>query len=213
MSADARRPAIDCERMHATLYVADVFAAVDYYTAKLGFDTGFTWGEPVSMAGLNFGQVQIFIEGGGASADGVTLYFVVGNADELHAFHAQNGVEIAVRPDDREYSLRDYTVLDPYGNRLTFGHYIYTSGPKLRIERTDVPLRLEKRLAALVHDLAAYKHMSVDSLMEEILLHSCEHRDGNVASPHTLPQLRYIDELKKKHGIDYDTHASYRFEE
>ena len=25
--------------------------------------------------------------------------------------------------------------------------------------------------------------------------------------------IRYIQELKKKHGIDYDVHASYRFVE
>ena len=36
--------------------------------------------------------------------------------------------------------------------------------------------------------------------------------DG-VASPHTRSQLRYIQELKAKHGIDYDCHASYRFVE
>ena len=36
--------------------------------------------------------------------------------------------------------------------------------------------------------------------------------DG-VASPHTRSQLRYIQKLKEKHGIDYDCHASYRFVE
>ena len=25
------------------------------------------------------------------------------------------------------------------------------------------------------------------------------------------PEVEYIQELKKKHGIDYDSHASYRF--
>ncbi len=31
--------------------------------------------------------------------------------------------------------------------------------------------------------------------------------------PHTKGTLAYIQELKKKHGIDYDSHASYRFVE
>jgi hypothetical protein len=31
--------------------------------------------------------------------------------------------------------------------------------------------------------------------------------------PHTTSQLKYIEELKKKHGIDYDSHGSYRFVE
>jgi len=36
---------------------------------------------------------------------------------------------------------------------------------------------------------------------------------GGVASPHTRATHRYIQELRKKHGIDYDCHASYRFVE
>ena len=69
-------------------------------------------------------------------------------------------------------------------------------------------MRLEKRLAALLQDLATYKRMSVNSTLEEMLLHTNEG-----VGPHTKSQLRYIQELKKKHGIDYDSHGSYRFEE
>ena len=50
--------------------------------------------------------------------------------------------------------------------------------------------------------------MSLSSCLEEILLHT---NDG--VGPHTKAQLRTIEELKKKHGIDYDSHASYRFVE
>jgi hypothetical protein len=34
-----------------------------------------------------------------------------------------------------------------------------------------------------------------------------------VASPHTQRTLRYIQELKARHGIDYDSHGSYSFVE
>jgi hypothetical protein len=44
-------------------------------------------------------------------------------------------------------------------------------------------------------------------------LHTNEPLGDGVASPHTKSQLRYIQELKKKHGIDYDSHGSYRFVE
>jgi hypothetical protein len=74
-------------------------------------------------------------------------------------------------------------------------------------------VRLEKRLAALLRDLAAHKRMSVDACLEETLLHTFERDGDGVASPHTRRTLDYIEELKKKHGIDYDTHASYRFVE
>ena len=37
--------------------------------------------------------------------------------------------------------------------------------------------------------------------------------DGGVASPHSKGDLERIQELKERHGIDYDTHATYRFVE
>jgi hypothetical protein len=94
-----------------------------------------------------------------------------------------------------------------------FGHYIPPTGPPLTIERVDVPVRLEKRLAALLHDLAEHKRMTLSSCLEEILLHTCEPLGDGVASPHTRRTLDHIQELKKKHGIDYDSHGSYRFVE
>jgi catechol 2,3-dioxygenase-like lactoylglutathione lyase family enzyme len=206
-------PHVDCERHHPSLSVSDVLAAADFYTKKLGFSLGFTWGDPPTFAGLNLGDVQIFLEQGTPSPKGCAMYFVVGDADELCEFHRANGVEVLVPPEDRQYGLRDYSVRDLNGYRLTFGHNIFNVGPPLKIERVDVPVRLEKRLAALLQDLAKHKHMSLNSCLEEILLHTNEPLGDGVASPHTKGQLRYIQELKKKHGIDYDSHGSYRFVE
>ena len=206
-------PQVECERHHTTLYVRDVLAAVDFYTNKLGFTLGFTWGDPPTMAGVNLGEVQIFLQQGTPDPHGFAVHFVVGDADELHEFQRAQGVEVVEPPDDREYGLRDYTVRDLHGYLLGFGHYIYSVGPPVEIERVDVPVRLEKRLAALLQDLAAYKRMSLTGCLEEILLHTCEPFGDGVASPHTKSQLRYIQKLKAKHGIDYDSHASYRFVE
>src|SRR5262249_12906463 len=82
------------------------------------------------------------------------------------------------------------------------------AGQPIKIERVDLPVRLEKRLAALLQDLAKHKRMSVNGCLEEMLLHTNEG-----VGPHTKTTLHYIQELKKKHGIDYDSHASYRFVE
>lgn len=207
-------PHVDCEQHHTSLPVNDIQAAVDFYTNKLGFRMSLTWGDPPEMAGVNLGHVQIFLEKGTPNPKGCSLYFVVGDADELYEFHRASGVEISVPPDDREYGLRDYTIHDLYGYTLTFGHQLGAAvGPPLKIERVDVPVRLEKRLAALLHDLAEHKHMSLTSCLEEILLHTNEPLGDGVASPHTKRTLKYIQELKRKHGIDYDSHASYRFVE
>jgi catechol 2,3-dioxygenase-like lactoylglutathione lyase family enzyme len=214
-------PQIDCEQLHASLAVTDILAAVEFYTNKLGFKLAFTWGDPPTFAGVNLGQVQIFLEQGEPNPKGCAVYFVLGEADgiygrgtdELYEFHLANGVEIVHPPVDQPYGIRDYRVRDLHGYVLGFGHRQPHAAPPLKIERVDVPVRLEKRLAGLLQDLAVHKGMSVNSCLEEILLHTCEPLGEGVASPHTKRTLRYIEELKKKHGIDYDCHASYRFVE
>jgi catechol 2,3-dioxygenase-like lactoylglutathione lyase family enzyme len=206
-------PQIDCDEQFPTLAVPNVREAVDFYVNKLGFTLGFTWEDPPTFAGVRLGSVSVHLSQGTPSPQGITISFLVGDADELYDFHRANGVSIAMPPADRPYHLRDYRVRDLHGYELVFGHHLMPMEPVLEIERVDVPVRLEKRLAAVLRDLAAYKNLSVNSCLEETLLHTFEPLGDGVASPHTRSQLRYIQELKKKHGIDYDSHGSYRFVE
>jgi catechol 2,3-dioxygenase-like lactoylglutathione lyase family enzyme len=206
-------PRVECERHHASLSVPDVARAVEFYVQRLGFTVGFTWNDPPTFAGLDLGEVRIFLQQGAPSPEVASVYFVVGDVDELFEFHRVGGVTVVTPPGDRAYELRDYTVTDLHGHALTFGEYRPSKEPALPVERVDVPVRLEKRLAALLEDLARRKGMSVSSALEETLLHTFEPLGDGVASPHTARDLRYIAELKRKHGIDYDCHASYRFVE
>lgn len=201
-------PVVQCEKMHVTLPVRNLAEAIEFYVTKLGFRLGFLWGEPAFFAGVALGEVEIFLKEDAPAPNAGAVVFMVGDADALYKFQQANGVEVVEPIADREYGIRDYAVKDLYGYRLVFGHPIYTVGPKIKIERVDVSVRLEKRLAGLLQDLAAYKRMTVGSCLEEILLHT---NDG--VGPHTKSQLKYIEELKKKHGIDYDSHGSYRFVE
>ena len=204
---------IDCTRVTPSLRVRDITRALEFYTSRLGFTLGFTWGEPVGFAGVKLGDVQIFLQQGDPGTVPGQLYFFVDDADALHAHHAAQGVRVLRTPADQAYELRDYTVADLDGNELTFGHYKPSREPALEIERVDVPVRLERRLAALLEDLARHKGMTVGNCLEETLLHTFEPLGEGVASPHTAADLRYIATLKEKHGIDYDCHASYRFVE
>src|SRR3990170_7251275 len=163
-------PNIECGQLHPLLPVRDIAAAIDYYTNKLGFTLGFTWGDPPDFAGVNFDQVSVHLSANIPSGNTNYVYFVVNDAAELYGFHQRNGVTITDPPGDRPYGLHDYRVRDLDGNELGFGHYIYNVGPAIKIERADVPVRLEKRLAALLKDLAEHKGMSIDSCLEETLL-------------------------------------------
>ncbi len=206
----ATPPFVECEQIHAAVAVADLPAAVDFYANKLGFTVAFTWGDPPTFAGVNLGNVQMFLAKGTPTPNPMSAaaYFLVGDADRLYEFHRANGLEVASPIADREYGIRDYAVRDLNGYWLVFGQHLYNVGPPIEIERVEVPVRLEKRLAALLQDLAAHKRMTITSCLEEMLLHTNEG-----VGPHTKTTLNFIQELKRKHGIDYDSHASYRFAE
>jgi len=117
-----KAPQIDCEQLHPTLAVADLAASIDFYTTKLGFTLAFKWGEPATMAGLNLGQVQIFLENGDPDPKGCSVYFVVSDADLLYNFQKDNAVEIIAPPENKEWGLREYAVRDLDGYYLLFGH-------------------------------------------------------------------------------------------
>lgn len=206
-------PKVECEQHRPTFVVSDVMAAVEFYTRKLGFTLGFTWGDPPTFAGVSLDRVSVHLSQGTPNARGGLVLFFVADADELFEFHRTNGVEIVQPISDRPWGLRQYTIRDLDGYMLEFAHAIFTVGEPIVIERVEVPVRLEKRLAALLADLAEHKRMTLSSCLEEILLHTCEPWGDEVASPHTPRTLRYIQELKGKHGIDYDSHGSYRFVE
>jgi uncharacterized glyoxalase superfamily protein PhnB len=138
-------PRVTCEMHHPELVVRDVLAAATFYEEKLGFERGFTWGDPVRMAGMNLGGVSVRLRQGTPGPEGCAVYFVIGDADELHEFQRASGADI-VRPlQDQPWGFRDFKVRDLDGNQLMFGHR-RPEGPALKIERVDVPLRLEKRL-------------------------------------------------------------------
>lgn len=206
-------PNIQCQQVFPTLQVADIYRALEFYTQKLGFAELFVWGEPVMFAGVTLDKTTIHLALVEEVRNKSVVNFVVSSANELYQVHQSNNVKIVVPIDDREYGLRDYQVEDPDGNLIGFGHYIYNQGPAVKIERVGVSVRLEKRLAALLDDLAVHKGMDLTGVMEETFLHTFEKSGDSVASPHTEATLDHIQELKKKHGIDYDTHASYRFVE
>ena len=202
------RPHIECDQVHAGVDVTDIPTAVEFYSNKLGFTTACTWGDPPTFAGVKLDKAQMFLRKGTPDPQGCFVSFMVGDADALYEFHRSQGVEIVEPIEDRPYGIRDYGVRDLHGYHLSFGHHSFNAGPPIKIERVEVPLRLEQRLAALLEDLAKHKRMSVNSCLEEILLHTNEG-----VGPHTNTTLKHIEELKKQHGIDYDSHASYRFVE
>lgn len=220
--------------VHGVIPILNVSNLEETFTwfAKLGWTKRWDFGEPPDFGAVGNGTCEIFLceECQGCRANqggnGTWMSWFVDTPAEVDAAYAlaqEHNVIVKQPPWDTPWNMRECHVRHPdghvfrigagLGNEEEFEQECRNAGPPLPIERVDVPLRLERRLAALLIDLARHKQMSIDSCLEETLLHTFEQVAGGVASPHTKKTLAYINELKHKHGIDYDVHASYRFVE
>ena len=191
---------------------------------KLGWRKAWDWGDPPDFGAVSSGGYEIFLCEdcqGGRGESGAWMSIFVDDVAAVHRRCLEQGLEVTSSPADKPWNLREMNVRHPDGHIFRIGQgleveshsHLLNAGPAIPVERVDVPVRLEKRLAALLSDLAKHKHMSLTSCLEEILLHTCEPLGGGVASPHTHGDLDHIQDLKRKHGIDYDSHGSYRFVE
>jgi catechol 2,3-dioxygenase-like lactoylglutathione lyase family enzyme len=215
------------------LNVSDLTRSFAWF-ATLGWEKRWDYGDPPDFGAVGNGAFEIFLcldcQGDRAGPDhadgGAWMSWFLGAPDEVDAVHAlavRHGLTITLPPTDMPWNVRECHIRHPDGHTFRVGSglgeevdvpaQVRTAGPPLRIERVELPVRLEKRIVALLHDLAEHKHMSLTSYLEETLLHTFERFGGGVASPHTGRTLDYIQVLKRKHGIDYDCHASYRFVE
>jgi len=100
--------------------VANLQRSIDYYTRALGFDLGWTAGEPPNRASLCRDSVEITIETD-PSPVRAKAYVQVSGVDEIYARAATAGASITVPLADRFYGMRDGRIVDPDGNELHIG--------------------------------------------------------------------------------------------
>ena len=77
---------------------------------------------------------------------------------------------------------------------------------KIKVERVQTGVRIEKRMLKVLKAMAEYHDISLGDLLEGIVLHAFEG-----LSPFDAESIKRIDALKKIYEIDYDTNASHNF--
>ena len=77
---------------------------------------------------------------------------------------------------------------------------------KIKIERVQTGVRMEKRLLKVLKAMAEYHEMSLGDLLEGIVLHAFEGK-----SPFPEDAQEKIEKLKEIYGVDYDASASHNF--
>ena len=80
------------------------------------------------------------------------------------------------------------------------------SHEKIKIQRVQSGVRIEKRMLKVLKALAEYHDISLGDLLEAIVLHAFEG-----TSPFHAEGLNKISMLKDIYGMDYDASASHRF--
>ncbi|HJS59961.1 MAG TPA: hypothetical protein VKA01_17775 [Vicinamibacteria bacterium] len=79
---------------------------------------------------------------------------------------------------------------------------------RIRVERVQTGVRLEKRLLKVLKALADYHDISLGDLLEGIVLHAFEGKP-----PFGDDSLRRVADLKRVFGLDLDARASHRLYE
>jgi len=210
----SQRPSDIAETLTPILYVKEFSQSVRYYSSKLLFEKLWAWGKPPGFGAVRLGKVEVFFCVGAQGQPGTWLYIFVNDVDDYFEKIKRRGAEVIRRPKDEPWGMREIHVRDPNHHVIRFGTGVPRREPKMTISRVPLKVRVEKRLAALLSELAKHKKMTLGEMLEETMLHTFEEvPTGGVASPHTKKTLDHIKILKKKMGIDYDCHASYRFTE
>jgi uncharacterized glyoxalase superfamily protein PhnB len=102
------------------LCVADTETALNFYRDVLGFEVGFRYGDYV---GLDFGDAALHVckPGAGKPAGGGAVYVFCDEVDVYFDTIRARGAQPEREPADQRYAMREFSICDPDGNRLTFG--------------------------------------------------------------------------------------------
>jgi uncharacterized glyoxalase superfamily protein PhnB len=102
------------------LRVTDTGAALSFYRDLLGFTVEFQYDDYV---GLRLGEAGLHLSrpDAGKPAGGGTVYLFSDEIDGYFGNIRARGATPVGEPRDQFYGMRDFVILDPDGNQLTFG--------------------------------------------------------------------------------------------
>lgn len=107
------------EKIMPELPLDDVAAGVVYFRDALGFHVNYVQHD---IAVMDRGVVRVLLVARTAAHRGIgSCYVYVDDADALHAELAGSGARVLGEPVSRPWGLREFVVLDPEDNRITFG--------------------------------------------------------------------------------------------
>lgn len=110
-----------------TYPVENMQRSLDFYTNKLGFSIVLQSGATYSAVGLDMIQIGLALSKGTAKGPKSSSYVNMNNIDIFYNALTARGVKMARELKTQPSKMREFAVVDPDGNTLTFGEY---TGPK-----------------------------------------------------------------------------------
>ena len=115
---DVSRPQHQLHSIMPELPLADVPAGVAYYREVLGFEVNY---QQHDLGVMDRDEVRLLLIAKTERHTGIgSCCFYVNDVDALHAELTASGANIQGQPVSHPWGLREFQVLDPEGNRLTF---------------------------------------------------------------------------------------------
>ena len=108
----------------AVFVVSDLSKSIKHYQDALGFKVTFEYGNPTFYVCLCRDEVALHLlaahETKRLPGNGSICVFV-NDVDNLHAELTTRGANVIKAPENYDYGMRDFDVVDLDGNHLTFG--------------------------------------------------------------------------------------------
>ena len=96
--------------------------ALEYYQRVLGFQVAWRWGEPLRLAGVCRDRVEVNLSESPETSLGIPkVYFPIIGVDAYYRQVSLAGAKVVTPLAQRPYGMRDFRVVDPSGNELSFG--------------------------------------------------------------------------------------------
>ena len=108
------------------LSVDDLAGALDYYQRVLGFQKGWTWGDPLELASVCRDRVELNLAQRGklGPAGASQIYLQLIGIDAIWDEVTRAGATVKEPIADRVYGMRDFAIYDESGNVIDFGEPI-----------------------------------------------------------------------------------------
>jgi uncharacterized glyoxalase superfamily protein PhnB len=109
-------------RIFPVFAVRDLQEALAYYTNQLGFSIAWSWGDPISRAGVALDAIEIQLEsaGVGSPPGPSVVYCHMTGVDAYYETCRARDATIVMELGNRPWGMRDFRVVDPSGNRIGF---------------------------------------------------------------------------------------------